>query len=482
MRIELRSLSFLILLAAGAAHASMTGSSQSIRARYEVKSMGPRQVLNSLCKDANLDRVEFFGVEGIDNDVNFCAAETKLIPADVMAVIRKMGELNSRVAAALGTKKELLFSMSMNVFFKAYENGALGGSGVSGEGVTLTVLPTWKFADFSTMQYAHEIIHVLNFNQGPFSAMMVGLEEHPYLVEALPDLISAVVHESPKIVIEDPDLPDCIRNFRDGTPSQSLGAPFSHFYPLGSVDEVIACCETAKAISPYAKRLCRGYAVNRPRSLARIKTLKVNEGLEFLEYTPENLKAPFEASNCAIKTPSGLTFLDNCDSHQFSQSLVSFFFRLRELTGRSQFLPFMNQIKALAPKTVSYTCGYTAASKTLGGAQAVVKIRPLLGAFIGLRETLSPTDRTQFDRTWSEHEMGKFVDLDRLYRNEVFAGMAQGRVGARNEIYTPMFGCDNPYRFDRSRCEVSCQRGDGPDAAGMPPESGWGRKAPLPSP
>lgn len=485
MRTALRAISLLVLITAGTAHASLTSNSRgaddflfprSMRAQYEVKSpkVAPAGK-NRLCKEALLDRVEYFGVDGFENHLNYCGVEQNLLPSDVVTVIQKIGELNSGVATALGIKKELLFPMSMNVFFKSYENGALGGSGVTGEGMILTVLPTWKAADFSTMQYAHEIIHVLNFNPGPFSEMMLGLEEHPYLVEALPDLISAVVHASPKIVIADPDLPDCIRNFRDGTPSQSLGAPFGHFYPLGSVDEVIACCEATKDLSAYAKRLCRGYVNSRPRSLAKISTLKLNAGLEFLEYTPENLKAPFEASNCVVKTPSGLTFLDNCDSHQFSQSLVSFFFRLKELTGHSQFLPFMNQIKALAPRTSQYTCGYVSASKSLGGALASVKIRPLLGAFIGLREELSPADRVQFDRAWLEHEMGKMVDLDRLYRNETFSGIAQARVGARNELYTPMFGCDNLYSFDLSRCEVSCKRVDG---AGSPSESGWGGKGP----
>lgn len=413
---------------------------------------------NELCKDAILDRVEFFGVAGMENFVNYCEVESKDLPADVSSVVKKMGELNARIALALDVKKELLFPMSMNVLFKASENGALAGSRVTGEGVTLTVLPTWKFADFSSMQYAHEIVHVLGFNPGPFADMVLGLEEHPYLMEALPDLVSAVVHDSPKITILDPDLPDCLRDFRDGTPNQSLAAPFSHFYPVGGMDEVVACCESSKALSPYAKRLCRGYVASRPRALAKIKNLKETQNLEFPEYTPKNLAAPFEAKNCVVKTPSGLTFLDNCDTHQFAHSLVSFFFRLKELTGRSQFLPFMNKMKALAPETARYECGYVAGTPTLGGAKATLRIRPLLGVFIGLRESLNAVDQKQFDLAWAEHELGKLVDLDRLYRNEVFSGIAQVRVGARNELYTPMFGCENLYGFASARCQVSCLR------------------------
>lgn len=415
-------------------------------------------IRNTLCEKAILDRVEFSGVEGIENFVNFCEAEPKAIPAEVSSVIKKIGELNARVADVLSVKKELLFPMSMNVFFKASANGALAGSQVTGEGVTLTVLPTWKYADFSTMQYAHEIAHVLNFNPGPFADTVLGLEGHPYLVEALPDLISAVVHDSPKITILDPDLPDCLRDFRDGTPNQSLSVPFGHFYPLGSMDEVIACCGSAKALSPYAERLCRGYVASRPRSIAKINTLKETQDLKFLDYTPMNLAAPFEAGNCVVKTPSGLTFLDNCDTHQFGQSLVSFFFRLKELTGRTQFLPFMNVMKTLAPKTARYECGYVAGSPTLGGAKATVRIRPLLGVFSGLRESLNAADQKQFDLAWAEHAMGKLIDLDRLYRNETFSGLAQARVGARNELYTPMFGCENLYGFDPVRCQVSCLR------------------------
>ncbi len=467
----------LLSILAGSSQASVTPTEPgesllfpgATRIRYElppsaldatgrVKAKG---VQNALCKKATLDRVEFFGVEGIANDTNYCEVDPKEIPADVTAAITKMGELNSRVASALGTNKEKLFPMTMNVFFTAYETGALGGSQVTGVGVTLAVLPTWKFAQFSTMQYAHEIVHVLSFNPGPFATLLTGLVDHPFLAEALPDLVAAVVHDSPKIVIEDPDLPECIRVFRDGTPSQSLDQPFAHFYPMGSVDEILACCEKTKDLSNSARRICRGYAGNRAKGLAKIANKKVLEDLNFRDYFPENLAAPFEAENCRVDSPSGLTFLDNCDTHQFAPTLVSFFFRLKELTGKSQFLSFMNQVAAGALKTESYDCGYASASRALGGARATVKMRPLLGAFINLRESLSSDDQARFDLAWKEHGMAKFVDLDRLYRTESFAGYAQTLVGLRNELFTPMFGCDNLYNFDRVRCEVTCRKVDG---------------------
>lgn len=464
MRFIRHSLILFTFAALGTAQASLTAFSlEANKTAHLAKSPAPGPVLNSLCKAAILERVEFFGVDGIENYVNFCEVEPTLVPEDVSSVIQKMGELNSRVASVLGVRKELLFSMGVSVSFRASESGALGESQGNREGVALAVLPTWKFAHFSSMLYTHEVIHVLNFNPGPFADMMVGLEDHPYLFEALPDLISAVVHRSPKITIADPDLPECLRDFRDGTPIQSLGAPFSHFYPLGSVDGVIACCESSKALGSQAKEICRTYKEVRPKSLAEIRFLRENQHLEFREHTPKELAEPFRAIHCVVKTPSGLSLLDNCDSHQFSQSLISFFFRLKELTGRWQLLPFMKQIKAQAPRAASYLCGYPTGNKAFGGTRAKVRIRPLLGAFIALRESLPGAAQSQFDLAWSEHEMDKFVDLDRLYRLDTFSGLAQVRVGAQNPAFRKQNGCDNLYNFDPKHCGVVCERADGPD-------------------
>ncbi len=435
------------------------GASRSASARYRAppKTFAP---LNALCSLAFLDRLEFKGVSGIPEKMNFCEIEANKIPGDVATVIEKIGEMNIRTAQSVGMKPKTLYPMTMNVFFQANALGALGGSEVTGAGITLMVLPTWKVVDFSSMQYVHELVHVLNVNSGPFSEITGGVENHPFLQEALPDLVSAVVHDSTQIIVNDPGLPECIRNFRDGTETYSLDKPYSSFYLVAAVDHLLECCAREKSLSPYAKRVCGAHEKIRLDSLTKISNRRDELRLEFLEYTPKILEAPFQAENCALKTITGLTFLDNCDTHQFGQPLTSFFFKLRKQTGRTQLLPFLKQLHSLRARAIPYDCGYTSGSSRLGGARARVEFRPLLVAFVGLRESMSRDDQAKFDQVWNEHAMGKLMDLDRIYLNETFTGVAQARVGERNALYSKMQACDNPFKFDTSLCQVTCGRGE----------------------
>lgn len=416
---------------------------------------------NEACLRSHVTRLEFEGLPKYSSTTNYCDVPVKDLPRDALAVIEKAGELNAKVAALLGQKPEETYVMDVSITISGDVKGSLGSEAKGGK-VVLSALPDWTFQDFSSTVYAHEIIHTLTFNAGPTSEALLGLQDHPFLTEGLADLISTAIHDVPKIVLGEAALPKCIREIRNETPIRTLAEPFGRFHTLASANELVRCCATLdlEKVAPFARGICNQFTWGQSTSLATVETFIQENGLSATPYDEAHLAAAFEAKDCRVETKTGLVYLDNCDPHQFGYPLVSFFFRLKELTGSFHVTEFFEKIREGSRSTAVYECGYSAPTVTpkLGGAKAYVALRPLLGPFLALRESLNSADRSAFDRVWKEHHFGKLVDLDRIYRNETLSGVAQIVVKAKNLLYRDLEGCENPYKFDPATCSVACEK------------------------
>jgi hypothetical protein len=419
--------------------------------------------LNEACAKAHLTRLSFIAIDRFSKTTDYCAVALKDLPTDALAVIEKAGELNDKTAAVLGQDPAATFAMDVAVTISSETRQGLGSmeSEASGGGVFIAALPDWTAADFSSTLYAHEIIHVLTYGEGPTAAALVGLIDHPFLTEGLPDLISAAVHTSPKMLLAESTLPEILRVLRDESPVHSLDEPFGHFYTLASADQIVRNCATLDLdkVSEFAKDMCNQFTWNQADRIAQIATFVSGQGLTATPYDAASLAASFQAENCKITTKTGLVYFDNCDTHSFGFPLVSFFFRLQALTGRSHVTAFFAKVRETAASTAVYECGFSAPDVTSdsGSAKVEVPMRTLLAPLAAYRESLGATDQAAFDQAWKEHDFGKLVDLDRIYWSESLGGAAFMAVKERNTLYKNRHGCDNPYSFDLVACHVACQ-------------------------
>jgi hypothetical protein len=435
-------------------------------ALYETQVFGNT---NFACVKAHVSRLTFSSLPKYSPTTNYCQVEMKDLPKDALALLEKVSEMNEKVATLLGQDVASTFPMDVEISINADANGSLDSEAQGGR-IYMSALPDWTFKDFSSKIYAHEIIHTLTFNAGPTSRALLGLQEHPFLIEALPDLVSSTIHDSPQMELGEKDLPQCLRVIRDETPIRSMDAPFSRFYTLSGADDIVSCCATLDLlkVTPFTKALCNNFTNSKSDRLAAVETFVNENEIISQPYDATHLMAPFEAESCRITTATGLTYLDNCDTHQFAYPLVSFFFRLKELTGKSvvestgraYVTEFFGKIRDGSNRTAVYECGYnsTAVTSTLGGAKAYVGLRPLLGVFMAFRDVLSASEKSAFDRAWREHDFGKMLDLDRIYRNEGLPGIAQIAAREKNTLYRDLKGCGNTYKFDPSVCSVACEK------------------------
>lgn len=430
-----------------------------LRTEGELGAFGAK--LNEACVRAHLDRITFEAIPKYSPYQNYCELPLNKLPKDVRAMVEKVEEMNAKVAAVLGQSVTETFPMNVGITISADFRGSLV-SEASGGGVFLTALPDWTYGDFSSKIYVHEIIHTLTFNEGPTAQALLGLQDHPLLIEGFPDLVSAVVHESPKMELGEKRLPDCIRFIRDSTPIRTFDEPFAHFTTIGNADEIVQCCATLnlKKEAPFTKALCNFYTNGQADRLKDVADFVQKKEITTTPYDDAHRNAPFEAEECKIRTATGLVFMDNCDLHQFAYPLVSFFFRLQALTGKSYVTEFFGKIREGAARAAVYECGFTGPKVTenLGGAKSYVSLRPVLAPFIALRESLDSRAQAAFDQAWKEHGFGKMVDLDRLYRKEALPGIAFMAVKSRNALYRDMYFCRDAYRFDAVDCAIRCDK------------------------
>jgi len=413
-------------------------------------------IRNEACAKSRLTKVDFKDLSKFPAGVNYCEVPLAKLPADVRALIEKAGALNAKIAAFLGQDLDETFGMDVEITVSADARGTLASEAAAGQ-VLLSGLPDWTIADFSPKIYVHEIIHALTFNAGPTADALVGLQDHPLLVEALPDLIASALQGSPGMELGEANLPDCLRILRDETPVQSFDAPFLRFFSVGSTDTIIQCCATLDLakVPPFAKQICKAYTGARSAQIAKIETFVKSNRIAAVPIDAEHLRKTFAAEDCRLRTSTGLVYLDNCDTHQFAYPLVSFFFRLRELTGKSWVAAFFAKIREGVESTAVYECGFTAEAD---GAKAYIGLRPLLGPFMALRESMNAADQAAFDDAWKEHDFAKMIDLDRIFRNEALAGLAQIAVKERNPLYRKEHACGNVYDFDPVACGVTCEK------------------------
>ncbi len=430
------------------------------------KSSAPADAINPLCARAFLGRLQFQDIDHpvLRNRVDYCRGPLGTLPSDARRLIEAIGEVHRKVSLALELSPAEVFAVPIKVLIRGKSDGSMKSKagplnwGPSDEsfGVALDSLPNWDFSDFASSVYAHEVAHLLSFSAGPVGEALRGLQEHPFLIEAFPDLVSAVAHDTPKFLLGERDLPACLRDFRDGTPVQSLDRPFGDFYVLAQNDKMAACCAglDLRGESELAQSLCENAIQRRGEKIATLEAFTSNKRLDHKPFSPESLAEPFSAGNCRVRTATGLVYFDACDTHRFGKTLMSFFFRLKELTGKHQLGLFVSKLRTLASTASLYRCGFSEARK--GSIDAKIEIRSALGGFRSLRGSLNLADQARFDQAWKEHAMEKFEELDRLYQKEALPGFAQIVAKFRNPDYSREHACGDVYEFDSKACRVSC--------------------------
>lgn len=413
--------------------------------------------VNEVCTLAHVSNLTFEGIRKVRSYINFCEVPVSEMPMEARAIVEKAGALHLKVAQLLGQDLAATFPRPISINVNSDARGSVGAV-ASGGGIDLAALPDWTFADFPSEIYTHELFHILTFSVGATSEALLGLQEHPFLIEALPDLISATIHDSPKLMAGEKALPACLRAVRDGTPVRSLGQAFQKFYPLTGFDSANECCATLDLAkeSPFARSVCREYGFTKPAQVENTEIFIANNDLETTPHSAANLAAAFDPTQCRVRTRTGLIYLDNCSTHAFGTPLVSFFFRLKELMGTQQVTAFFGKVRDYGIRASIFECGFTKGTPKTGGVKSFVALRPLLAPLMAYRNSLSSGGQAHFDQAWKEHDFGKLVDLDRMYRNESLAGIAQVAVKSKNPLFRDDFECQSPYNFDPATCSVAC--------------------------
>lgn len=414
---------------------------------------------NDLCARAHLTAVEFRSVTTVDTNSNYCAIPVEKLPNDVRGAIEKIGELNEKIADALGISAVELFGDGHRVVFDGFKGGSISSES-DVRGVTLTVLPDWTLEDFPSSVYAHEVIHVLAFGRGPLAKLESGIQDHPLIFEAFPDLVSAVTNDIPGVRLGESKLNPLLRDYRNAAPPRSFDEKFRVFYRFGNVDSLVDRCRKLdlKKEAAIGSFIC-GKAENGLKTgPTDWQAILDSRGGAALPFTEENLEKPFTAERCLSRSRSGFARLDNCDNHQFAFPLVSLFFRLKELTGKHQLRAFVSALRKIEEKAPTQDCRYEKGTKALGGKHFEVRVRSILGAFLEFRESLADGEKAAFDRAWNESGFAKFVDLDRLYRLELFSIQAQIAAAENNPLFAKNYGClkESLDRLDPVRCRVVC--------------------------
>ncbi|MBC7386057.1 MAG: hypothetical protein H7301_07855 [Cryobacterium sp.] len=440
-----------------AAFLIITGLSLSQASALEPR-RPPPHVENELCKKASVSRIQADGVSGFDSGKNYCAEPSKNLPMNVLGLLKKVEGIHLKIASLLGSTLEQTFVRPVEIRIEAYSSGSMA-SYASDEGIHLTVLPSWQLSDFASMVYAHEIMHYLSLNPGSFSRTIRGLDHHPFFFEALPDLISTAIFDSPQMKVGERELPTCLRIQRDESPIKSLKAPFQNYYAFAGSDSVLNCCAKLRPsdFGDLAAKVCRETKDDRSEANRARRSAEAEKTFQASAYTDANLQTSFSPTQCRKGYLGGVTTLENCDFHQFAHPLVSFFFRLKKLTGRPLVSSFLKAVRDRSETSVVFDCGYVRGTRDSGDERAQVALRPLLPSFVALRESLGPLDQKSFDQAWKEHGMERFVDLDHLFRTETEEWEKRFAVQANNSLYNSRFHCENSANFAQEACRVSCQ-------------------------
>jgi hypothetical protein len=412
---------------------------------------------NDLCARAHLLSLEFIGVSAVPQAGNFCEYATENLPLPVQGALEEVIRIQGKISEALELGSDSLFGAGHRLVFRSYSVGSIG-SGTDAGGVTLTVLPDWTLGDFPSMIYAHEVVHALWRAPGLFSDMTEGLSLHPLLAEALPDLIAAVAFDSPILTLGETAFPDAIRRHRDASPPRSFDEPFGSFSLFANLRALEAQCRQLDFSRelPAVELLCSRVkatleSVEAKRRQILEKTGSVGLALEE--------GAPFRPELCLTYTRGGLTVFDACDPHQFSPPLVSFFFRVREKTGRHALGVFLRSLATTVRAAPVFECRYLDGTPEFGGKKAILKKPSLLEAFRSLRSSLDVSGQDAFDRAWTESAFGKFTEIDRLYRTRIFGSRTAVALAKANHEFAESRGCGrlDLYEMAPERCRVECR-------------------------
>lgn len=405
--------------------------------------------IHPLCKLQQIAEIRFEGLEAVPDSRNFCASYRPIPPA-VASLIEEIGQQNRAVTKVLGLSGSELLGEGVPLLFSAYAGGTVHSYALrDGTRILMTAFPEEDLTHFSKKVYAHELVHFIIYRKTKLTKALAGFENHPFIEEAFPDLVSLTANEDSVMTFDDAGLPECLRNQRDGTPLQSLNLPQKDFHFLAATEQLVACCNRLRddEKTPGVLALCAEDRLDPDlyKTIAKI-------GVDIHEPTEAELNQPFEPKAC-IRRVKGIATLDNCNSRQFSKVLVSFFFSLEKRLARPLVPLFVQTLLDTLPERSTHKCEYLTPQPTQKASLTVGSLSKVLQTF---RSRLhSEAEKLNFDQLWDRHAFDKLAELDHIYATTNLNALALPILAKANLEFQAKNGCSATYTAKPS-CALKC--------------------------
>ncbi len=410
----------------------------------------------NLCAKNYLSSVKFSGFDSVTSNVDFCAVTASSVPLLIKNLISSMGVIHRDVARTLGFPAKALYRPGVSVLFSRHPSGSMRSTAfANGEAIQMTAFEDWDLKSWSSKIYAHELIHLLSYRPTPLSTVLAGLEAHPFISEAFPDLVSLVVHNDPVFTIEDAGLPGCLRVMRDLSPLRSLNESRGVFDSGAHVARLRTCCASLspRDLTAQARALCAEADYESPAEEEAHFELLRSMGIEVWKRTPHDLAAPFDPKDCLRKV-KGVWTLEGCGLHEFALPLTSFFFTLERELGRPLIVEFLAAARDELTSAQRFECRYVFGAAT-GTVPAVFTKRSFSEILKRMGAGLSPGEKKAFDQAWGDHGFRHLAEIDRLYSEETRQLRELFVVGKANPKYAGNNGGLSPYTR-QDACATRC--------------------------
>ena len=412
---------------------------------------------NEVCAEAKLQSLFFLNVNLVQTKKDLCLMPSEQIPAPARTFIKNFSGTTHKIAGVLGASPQQVWGKGISVIVQGSASGAVDSVAVNHVGIVLGVFADWKEHEYAERIYAHEITHFLSFEKNPLGRAMRTLNDHPFLIEALPDVVAALVSGNPVIASDEDELPECLSK-RDGTPLKTLDAPFEQFLFTAAPNGVAACCASIKPEQRTARTnaLCANSIPSETPQEVFDRFAQMSRKPITLDLAGVN--TAFDPDKCRVAVGRAET-LGFCEIHNYGPFLVSFFLSLQQALGRNPFPEFIQAMLASQTSLGTYECGFP---KTAGDGHLKtlkLKIQALMPAFVQLRKRLNASEQGAFDRVWEIHRFEKLKRLDELYISTASYWGSADTLSKLNLDHDIDFHCtDIEEPLNEAQCKVTCRK------------------------
>jgi hypothetical protein len=402
----------------------------------------------SFCADNFIASLTFSGIPAVPLTGDLCQKPEAEIPSNVMWLILEIGRANRNVARAIGQSFAETFPHGVPIYIFTTNDGSIASETINGGSVMLSMFPDWNLATWPKVTYAHEVTHFLIHQGGAFAPAVVGLKDHPFITEGMPDLVAFTANNQPIMPLEDQNLPVPLRVERDATPTKSLNDPMANYTLFAPSTELSAACAKIPSAERtlHTKAIC---AYGDPSNAAGFYGAMPSFQSDLRAPTTAELAAPFDPAKCMYKM-RGWNVFGACNTHQFTIPLASFFFGLQNVLGRPVVADWIKILKAQAPTTTHFACNFLKAKAD----PAELDLRGITPSLRAIRDGLVAADRPKFDRVWTAHGFDKLAQVDALFIGANLKNQALTPLSLKNPKFP--HNCSSPFVFDPAGCDLEC--------------------------